>query len=370
MDAIFWFCAGLVLWCYGGYPAFMMLKARMRPQPLRPRPGWTPGVSVVLAVRDEDERLEGRVANLLQQDYPSARLEVLIVSNGSRDGSEAVARELAARDPRVRALTSPGPEGKAGALNRGVEAAGGEVILFADARQRFEPDVTARLVEALSDPGVGASSGRLRIGRSPSAAVRGVTRYWQVETALRLAESRTGSVVGATGAVYAIRRELYDPLPPGLILDDLLTPLRIAGAGYRVVLEPEAVAHDDPAPGARAEFRRKLRTMIGNLELLRVEPRLLDPRANPILGRYVSHKLLRLATPLFLLGMLLAAILAGGAFYRTAAVAQLAFYALGALGLLVPVRGLALPAGFLLAHAAALAAIVVGPREASAVWKR
>ncbi len=367
MRAVFWFLFGLVAWCYAGYPLVMLLWARLRPRPTSTS-AWTPLLSVVLSVRDEEARIEGRLADLRRQDY-AGRWETIVVCNGCTDATEERARAVAAESEDLRVLVSPGEDGKAGALNAGVAAARGEVVVFADARQRFEPEVLTRLVAALGDPSVGAVSGRLVIAASPSAAAEGMRRYWQIEVALRRAESATGSVVGVTGAIYAIRRSLYDPLPPGLILDDVLIPMRIVFGGHRVLFIDDAIAHDEAAEPGR-EFGRKVRTMVGNIQLLRVEPRLLLPGTNPVFGRYVSHKLLRLATPLCLLGMLGAGWLAGGAFYHALVGAQLAFYALGALGLVFPVRWLGVPTGFLLAHVAVLTALLRPTRGAEAVWKR
>lgn len=368
MTLIFWSLAALVGWAYVGYPLAMIAWARIRPLPVRVAPG-TPPLSVVLAVRNEEGRLARRVADLLAQDYPSDRLQIVIVCNGCTDGTEARARALAAERPgTIDALVSPAEGGKAEALNRGVAAARGEIVVFADARQTFERDVFRTLAAWLGDPMVGAVSGRLAIGRADDGAVEGVRRYWRMEVALRRAESRTGSVVGATGAIYAIRRALYRPLPAGLILDDVLTPMRIALAGHRVAFADGAVAHDEAAPDSASEFRRKVRTMVGNLELMRVEPRLLVPGVNPLFLRFLSHKLLRLAAPLCLIGMLAAGLLAGGPLYVGLVTIQIAFYALGAVGLLLPVPGLGIPAGFLLAHGAVLAALLRPRRGAESVW--
>lgn len=363
---LFWSFFGLVAWCYAGYPAVLMMRARLRPRPIIPDAA-TPALSVVLAVRNEATRIVARIEDLTRQRYPADHVEIVVVCNGCTDGTETRAAGATAGDARLVVLESPADEGKAGALNRGVAAASGEVIVFADARQTFEPDVFSILASRLGDPSAGAVSGRLVIGDASHAAVSGVRRYWRMEVALRRAESETGSVVGATGAIYAIRRSLYTPLPPGAILDDVLTPVRIALAGYRVLFAHEAVAHDE-AEDAKGEFRRKVRTMVGNIEILRIERRILSPRRNPIFWRYLSHKLLRLATPLCLIGMLTSGWLAGG-IYGWIVLAQLGFYGLGALGLLFPLPGLGLPAGFLLAHGAVLAALLRPTRGAETVWK-
>jgi len=347
----------------------MLAMARARPRLPRIAP-WSPSVSVILAVRNEETRIRARIQNILDQEYPGDRIQVVVATNGSSDDTEGVARAVASTDSRVVVLTSRGEDGKAGALNTGVAAATGEVLVFGDARQRFAPDVLERLTAWLADPSVGAVSGRLVIGAAENAAVQGVRRYWQLEVALREAESVTGSVVGVTGAVYAMRRDSFQPLPPGLILDDLLTPMRVVLSGQRVVFAPDAVAYDQASPDSGAEFRRKVRTTVGNFQILRAEPRILSPFANPIFGRYVSHKLLRLALPLCLLGLLATGFLVGGKFYGSFALGQSAFYALGVVGLLLPVRGLGIPAAFVLAHGVVIAALFQLSKGAETLWGR
>jgi cellulose synthase/poly-beta-1,6-N-acetylglucosamine synthase-like glycosyltransferase len=189
-----------------------------------------------------------------------------------------------------------------------------------------------------------------------------------METRLRLAESRTGSVVGATGAVYAIRRSTFRPLPPSLILDDVLVPMRIARQGLRVVLAPEAVAYDLPAAGARDEFRRKRRTTAGNLQLLRLEPWLLSPRANPLFARYVSHKVLRLAAPACLVAATLLAAALPGPGYLAFFTAMAAVYLYGAAGLALRLPGSGFPAAFVMMHAAVFAALGRAREDAATLW--
>lgn len=368
LELFFWICFLTLGWTYVGYPAVMMARARSRT--IEPASGARGvKVTVVVAVRNGAAHLRGRVRNLLEQGYPSELLDVLVVLNGCTDTTAAVAAELAS-DGRVRVLESPAEEGKAGALNRGVEAATGDVVIFADTRQTFRPDAVRRLVDAVMRPGMGAVSGRLIIGEGGDAAVRGMGRYWSFETALRRAESVTGSVVGVTGAIYAVRRELYRPIPPGTILDDVYEPLRIALEGYGVGFEPAAVAVDEPSVDTGSEYRRRVRTLLGNLQLVALLPELLDPRRNPLFVRFVSHKLLRVVSPLFMIGLLASGLLAGGGVYLLVALALLAVIALGALGMVVHVRPLAVPAAFLMIQVAALEALFRRRRAAADVWTR
>ena len=369
LEILFWLLVAVVAWCYAGYPTFIIALARLRPRPARASTSlWQPVVTVVIAVRNERAHLARRVENILAQDYPADRLGVVIACNGSTDGSEQVARELARTDGRVRVVVSAADEGKAGALNAAVAAAAGDVVVFADARQSFACDAVRQLVQPLADPAVGAVTGRLIVRQSELASVEGVRLYWGMETRLRDAESRSGSVVGATGAIYGVRRALFPQLPANLILDDVYVPLTIAMGGHRVVMAGDAIAYDVPAGDQRAEYARKRRTMVGNLQLLRALPGLLSPTCNPLFARYVSHKLLRLLAPFCFIAMLGISAMLGGPVYRAFFFVQLAAYLLGIVGLLASAPLLSIPAAFVLVHAAVIAAAWRWREDASHVW--
>lgn len=371
MEILFWTLAAAVAWCYAGYPLYTAALARLRPRPLRPAPpGWQPSVTAVVAVRNEKASLQRRVENLLEQHYPTAWLDVVVVCNGSSDGSEEIARELARRNPRVRVLVSPAELGKAGAINMAVAESAADVIVFADARQTFAPDVIRRLVDVMGDPSVGVVSGRLVVQRTDLPSVEGVRRYWGLEMYLREAESRSGSVVQALGAIYAVRRSLFPSVPPNLILDDVFVPMRIAMRGYRVVMAADAIGYDVPARNQKAEYLRKRRTMVGNIQLLRALPEVLSPFHNPLFFRFVSHKLLRLLTPLFFMGMLVVSAMIPETFYRVLFAAELTLYVLGVVGLWVSLPGLSVPAAFVLVHVAILAAMYRWRQDASQVWSQ
>jgi cellulose synthase/poly-beta-1,6-N-acetylglucosamine synthase-like glycosyltransferase len=319
-------------------------------------------------MRNECAFVERRLLDLLAQSYAPERLEVVVVCNGSTDDTAAIARGLAERHKRIRVLNSPADCGKAGALNLAVASSDADIVVFADARQTFERDAVARLIEPFSDPAVGAVTGRLIVRRAELTSVEGVRLYWGLETRLREAESKTGSVVGATGAIYAARRALVDEVPPNLILDDVYVPLRIAMRGHRILMAPTAVAFDEPARNQRAEFARKRRTMVGNIQLLRTMPSLLLPIRNPLFARFVSHKLLRLLTPLCCFGLLIASASLHAPIYRTFFAAELLGFLAGAVGLRYRIPALSFPAAFVLMHAAILAAFWRWRSDASSVW--
>jgi poly-beta-1,6-N-acetyl-D-glucosamine synthase len=355
-------------WCYIGYPVFIAMRAALHPRPAANGSGSpTARVAVVLAVRNEARAIEARIVNLLEQEYPADRLNVYVACNGCQDDTVAVVERLTRENPRVRLVVSPGNEGKSGALNRGVAAASeAEIIVFADARQTFAPDAIKCLVSSFAQADVGAASGRLIVGGTAAGAVKGVRAYVGFERWLRGAESRSGSVVGATGAIYAIRRALFETMPPNIILDDVYTPLRIAMRGGRVVMAADALAYDVPAKNTRMEFTRKRRTMVGNIQLIAALPGILSPR-NPLLLRYLSHKILRLLTPVCCLGMLLVSALLPG-IYRAFFAAELSVYLLGLAGLLFPLPFLSFPSAFVLMNGAIIAAALRWRDDAAKVW--
>ncbi len=324
---LFWISAILLGYAHLGYPLLIRAWAALRPRPMA-RGDRQPAVSVVVVAHNEAARIEGRIANLLALDYARERLEIVIASDGSTD--DTVARARALEGPGVRVVVFPGRRGKAAVLNDVIPGCRGEIVVLGDTRQRFEPGALRALVRPLADERVGAVSGELLLEREPGAtpAGEGIGLYWRFETSIRLGESRVDSTVGATGAIYAIRRGLFEPIPGDTILDDVLIPMRIARRGYRVVLEPAARAYDRPSPSARQEFARKVRTIAGNFQLFARERWLLDPFRNRLWLQTVSHKGLRLLGPL-LLGTALGAnlLLGGRTFYRWTLVAQAVFYA-------------------------------------------
>lgn len=283
-----------------GYPLWVVALARWWPRPVRGR-AWTPSVTVVLAVHDGAAHVRAKLEGLLALDYPHGLLDIVVACDGCRDDSAARCRELG--DARIRVLEFDTRRGKAACLNDAVAQARGEVLLMTDVRQRLEPDALRKLVASLGDPRVGAVSGQLRLFDAHTGFARGIDAYWRYESLIRASESRSGSVIGVSGALYAMRRELFRPLPPGTVLDDVLVPMQVAAAGQRVVYEAGAVAWDGTSQQPHEEQRRKIRTLAGNYQLVQLAPWLLLPWRNPLWFRFVSHKLLRLLAPWLLLAL-------------------------------------------------------------------
>ncbi len=315
---LFWVSAGVIAFTYLGYPILLAVWSRLRPQPVR-KGEWFPTVSIILAVHNGDRFIKQKLANLLALDYPAERVEIIVVSDDSTDRTVELAHSL--KEPRVRVIELAARGGKSYALNQGVEQAHGEIVVFSDVRQTVAPDALRKLIANLYDPEVGAVSAQFFLTNEELRPRLGF--YYRYEQWVRRRESEIDSMVGAAGALSAIRRKLFRPLPPGLILDDVYTAMQVVFRGYRSVFEPEAKAYDPH--DERPEFQRKLRTLTGNWQLLFLMPGILSPR-NRVLAQYLCHKLARLGVPFFLLLLLGASAWLHRGFYAFALAAQLAFY--------------------------------------------
>ncbi len=337
MKLLFWLSLLFIVLAYVGYPVWLYFRARFRPRPVR-RGCIFPRVTIVLAVRNEEKNLPAKLQNLAALNYPAERVEVIVVSDGSTDDTNHI---LAGWRSRHRlAVILPEHRGKDVALNRGVAEAHGEIVVFTDARQIIAPEALENLVGNFADPSIGCVSGELVIAeRSTTTSSQGVGLYWRVEKKMRHWEALAGSTIGATGAFYAVRRNLVAALPEGTILDDVYIPLQVVQQGFRVVFEPRAIATDDLASGPGKEFQRKVRTLTGNYQLLRLSPWLVTS-ANPVRFEFVCHKLLRLAMPFALAGLFVASLVLKEAPYRIFLAFQLILAGLAAIAMLRPKLGI------------------------------
>jgi cellulose synthase/poly-beta-1,6-N-acetylglucosamine synthase-like glycosyltransferase len=368
---LFWLSLLLVLYAYLFYPAWLYIRTRLRPRPVERKPIF-PVVSIIIAARNEENLLEEKLQNLQQLEYPRELVETIVVSDGSTDRTNEILANFG--DPRVRSILLPVQGGKAEALNRGLEVVKGDVVVFMDARQRIAKDSVKTLVESLADPSVGCVSGALMLVDGEANSPKGVGSYWEMEKAIRSWESGSGSVVGATGALYAVRRNLVPRLPTGLILDDVFIPMEVVRTGARVIVEPRALAWDNLASSPKQEFRRKVRTLFGNYQLLRVAPWLLSAK-NPLRFEFFSHKMFRLAVPFALIGMILASVFLSGFLYRIPLAVTIGVGVLGVLAFVRVPLGIAsrlthLALAFVLLNTAAIVAFwyfAVGKKN---VWAR
>jgi cellulose synthase/poly-beta-1,6-N-acetylglucosamine synthase-like glycosyltransferase len=355
LEWIFWSCFALAAYTYIFYPILLLLANCLLRRKRAIGPVQTT-ISFLVPVHNEEQNLERRLDELSRLIEASGITgEIMVISDASTDRTVEIARQFARRGVRVVEMAQK--QGKAAALNVGAAAASGALLIFADARQRWADDALARLVENFADPAVGAVSGDLVLESAPGV-LAGVGLYWRFEKWLRMQESRLGSQVGVTGAICAVRRSLFSPIPPGTILDDVYWPMRVVLQGCRVVHDERAKAFDRLPENPRDEFRRKVRTLAGNFQLLtRLPAAALSPFANPVWWQWISHKLLRLAVPWALLGMLVSGFLIENQWYRIFSLVQTGAYALAVLGLIAPlgrhVKPLGAGASFLVLNAAA-----------------
>jgi poly-beta-1,6-N-acetyl-D-glucosamine synthase len=311
MRILFWVSIAVIGYVYAGYPLLLAAWSRLaRRHPRRPSiaevTAW-PSISIVIAARNEAGRLPARIRNLLEIPYPGPR-EIIVVSDGSTDSTSEI---IGGFGHPVRLIEVPAG-GKPQAVNAGVARAQGDIVVFADARQSFSQHALMELVANFSDPKIGGVTGELIIDaereHTGSTVGDGVGLYWRYEKWLRRHESCIWSTLGATGAIYAMRRSLWRPLPSETLLDDVLAPMWAVLGGWRVVFEERAQAFDRAAADAAAESRRKVRTLAGNYQILAQEPRLLIPFLNPVWLQYMSHKVGRLVVPWALAAVLIASV--------------------------------------------------------------
>lgn len=370
---LYWGCAGIALYPYIGYPAIVILLARFRAQSEVDSSVLQP-ISVVLAAFNEEQRIGKRIEELVRLAtavHPQS--ELIVVSDGSTDKTARIARATSASN--VRLIELPVNLGKAQALNTGVAAARYDVVAFADARQFWENDTLPRMLQRFADPEIGAVSGDLKL-RTSDNKLASVDFYWRLEKTIRVNESRWDSSIGVTGAVCAVRRSLFKTLPQGTLLDDVYWPMAVVLQGRRVVHEPCAIAYDQLPDEIHGEYRRKLRTLTGNFQLLSLMPSLLLPWKNRVWFQFISHKLLRLVTPwLLLVTWVLSLALASDALYACLFTMQTTLLLLGVLAwnsrFIRQIRPFGIMASvFALNYAAWLAFWIFLSGGASLTWKK
>lgn len=327
---IFSLSAGLVLWVLIGYPLALHLRASLSRRSIR-KSDWTPRVSVLLAVRNGEQYLRAKLDSILNLDYPSDKLQVFVLSDGSSDSTNAIAQEYSERGVRLIELPR---RGKCDALNAGMKAADGEVVFFTDVRQELSRGALRALTACLADPDIAAVSGELIIRDAETLEAANVGLYWRYEKWIRKNLSRIDSIHGATGCIYAMKKEYLVQLPSGALLDDMHQPLAAFCRGKRIVLEPKAKAYDYPTD-LDAEFRRKVRTLAGNYQILAAYPQLLGP-ANRMWLHFVSHKVGRLLMPFALIAMAVCGFFLPGPWNWISLGGQAAFYFVAAIDRLLP----------------------------------
>jgi cellulose synthase/poly-beta-1,6-N-acetylglucosamine synthase-like glycosyltransferase len=352
-QSIFWICLGLLVYTYVLYAALVWLLARFFSR--CPTPGHTlncdaPAVTLLIAAHNEEAVIEKKVLNSLALDYPLDRLRIVVASDGSSDATPDIVQRYADRG--VRLIHCPLRRGKSATLNAAISETGhddkpsggnghsDEILVLSDANTEYQRDAIRSLVRWFDCPRVDAVCGRLILkGGQSGRNVDGL--YWRYETFLKKCEGRLGALLGANGAIYAIRRRAYVPIANNTIIDDFVIPLvsKLRHRG-RIIYDPEAVAMEETPPRMGTEFRRRARIGTGAYQSLPWLWRLLHPRHGWTAFSFFSHKLLRWLVPFLLLGMLVANLfLLGHRLYQFTLAAQVAALAVSLAGLYLPGRG-------------------------------
>jgi cellulose synthase/poly-beta-1,6-N-acetylglucosamine synthase-like glycosyltransferase len=359
---------GFVVYVLAVYPFLLSLWAKARPRPIR-KTALRTRVSIVVPVRNGARWVEAKIRSLLETNYPGELIDILIVSDGSTDGSDALVSHYP--DARVQLLALP-PGGKAVAVNRGIESVSGEIVVLTDVRQTFARDAIPKLLACFAEPGVGVVTGELVIRAGASREEYNTGLYWRYEKWIRRNLNRIDAMLGATGSIYAIRRELAPQIPAEILLDDVYVPFAAAFRGSRIYFEDDAKAYDLPT-ALQAEFWRKVRTQAGVYQILFHFPALLSP-FNRRFVHFLSHKMGRLLLPFALLAAALASFFLSDPWRMAALALQGIFYGLALVDPVIPERSLikrvsVTVRAFVVLTAAAACALAVFVLPARQLWK-
>ncbi len=352
----------LLLYVYIFYPLLLAVWSRL----FRTRavePGYEPVLSMLICAYNEADGIAEKLHQTLALNYPADKLEIVVVSDGSTDETEAIVRGFS--DPRVKLMRSSRRLGKTNAQNEGVRLCRGEIIVFSDATARYQSDALKYLAANYKDERVGAVSGRYRYfdeqGNSPSGT--GTVMFWDYENMIKTFQSRISTITGCCGCIYSVRRSAFTELPPDII-SDLVQPLRVIKQGYTVLFEDRALAYEATTKSSEQEWTMRVRVITRAMRGILSVRELLNPLAHPwIAFQLLSHKLLRWFVPFYLLGLLLgSAMLLHEPQFMRIFMLQALFYSMALIALFVPLhrysRMLGLPLYFCILNLAALMSLI------------
>jgi cellulose synthase/poly-beta-1,6-N-acetylglucosamine synthase-like glycosyltransferase len=304
MEILFWVAVGLIIHTYLGYPLSLPLlrtifglRPRLRPKSASPR---KPKVSLIIAAYNEEAVIEEKIRNSFELEFPRRNLEILIGSDGSTDRTESIVARYA---PHVRLVSFNKQGGKAAVLNQLVPMAQGDILVFCDANTMLTPNALQKLLAPFDDQRIGCVCGRLLLHDAGQSALGiGESMYWNLESEIKKLEGRLGIVIGANGGIYAIRKELFEPIPVDRkAMDDFYVTTRVLKAGKAAIYEPQAIGSEETSLDAFGEYHRKVRISQANFNLLGRYLPLLNPLRPLVAYGFFSHKLLRWIAPLLMM---------------------------------------------------------------------
>jgi biofilm PGA synthesis N-glycosyltransferase PgaC len=386
MIIIFWLSLFIVFYTFAGYGIFLYFLIKIK-RIIKGKPNIPatideelPDCTLVVAAYNEELFIEQKINNCLQLNYPAGKLKLLFITDGSTDKTP----EIISRYPQIQLLHQPARAGKIAAVHRAMESVNTEIAVFTDANTFLNPEAITRICRHYTDKTVGAVAGekRVQIDENADASAAGEGFYWKYESALKKWDSELYSVVGAAGELFSVRRSLYQDVPADTVLDDFMISMLIAAKGYRIVYEPEAYAIETASENVSEELKRKIRIAAGGIQSILRLKTLFNPFKYPVLSfQYISHRVLRwTVTPfLLILVFVLNAVLAfepGETFYLLVFVAQILFYLLAILGLImekqhIRIKALFIPYYFCVMNYAVLMGIIrYFTSKQSAIWEK
>ncbi len=305
--AFFWLCVGGILYTYIGYPILIFLLARLRTVPKKHKPNY-PFVTLLIAAYNEENAIGEKIKNCLELDYPRDKLQTLVVTDGSTDKTPEIIKKFDGFG--VELLHQPERQGKMAAINRAVSFIRGEIVVFSDANNFYQPDTIRKLVKPFSDPEIGAVSGEKVIAKGDGNLGESEGTYWKYESFIKKQESRLGSCTSAVGEILAIRKNLYVPPPNHVINDDFYIAMQIIRQGYRLTYVPDAKSIERVSMTVQDEIVRRTRINTGRYQAIAMAKQFLPFRHPILVWQIISHKFLRPLVPLFMLGAVISNIIA------------------------------------------------------------
>ncbi len=323
LEKLFWFFLGTVIYTFLGYPILVTILTRIRERPVA-QANITPEVTLLIPAYNEEQVIPDKIENSLKLDYPADQLHIVVVADGSDDGTVEIANGYET----VSVYAIPDRRGKAAAVNRVVPFLKGEIIVITDANAMLDRGSLRAIARNFADPEVAGVAGEKRVLGG------GEGLYWRYESYLKRCDSKLSSVMGACGELFAFRKGVFQATAEDAIIEDFVFSMRVVGEGWRVVYEPEAIASELPALSIAADWERRTRIAAGGFQAIVRLPQLLDPRKGRVAWQYISHRVLRWAITPFLLPSLLIInfLLMSKRIYRLLFVGQIVFYASGLLG--------------------------------------